>query len=276
MDVAADRGEDDLPARGALHAVHELLEVGDRGLHGLGGEQDEGQLQLAAAEQVPDLRHAVEQVGVDDVERGLRLQRDIQVLDQADLLSLDDPPPQAAEDVLGGVAFLAASRLLGAELAGLPPTDGWGNSPILSVHLWHDREIRLPGVMALVGTRTQWLFDGPAGNPSYRNAVISAADDLVTWPAEKVVELVRRELAETVPAIGQARLVHARVIKARRATPVFGTRAATSRPPTATRLVNLWLAGDWIETGFPSTLEGAALSGHRAAQAIVAGRAGRG
>ena len=40
------------------------------------------------------------------------------------------------------------------------------------------------------------------------------------------------------------------------------------RPATATDVPGLYLAGDWIETGLPATIEGAAISGRRAAEAI--------
>jgi uncharacterized protein with NAD-binding domain and iron-sulfur cluster len=42
-----------------------------------------------------------------------------------------------------------------------------------------------------------------------------------------------------------------------------------ARPATRTRLTGLWLAGDWIDTGLPGTIESAVLSGHWAAQAIL-------
>jgi uncharacterized protein with NAD-binding domain and iron-sulfur cluster len=45
------------------------------------------------------------------------------------------------------------------------------------------------------------------------------------------------------------------------------------RPGTRTAIAGLYLAGDWVDTGLPATLEGAALSGHRAARAALGGRA---
>jgi uncharacterized protein with NAD-binding domain and iron-sulfur cluster len=43
------------------------------------------------------------------------------------------------------------------------------------------------------------------------------------------------------------------------------------RPPPTTAVPNLFLAGDWTQTGLPATIEGAVLSGRRAAAlAIVA------
>jgi uncharacterized protein with NAD-binding domain and iron-sulfur cluster len=44
------------------------------------------------------------------------------------------------------------------------------------------------------------------------------------------------------------------------------------RPPTVTPLAGFYLAGDWTDTGLPATIEGAVLSGHRAAEAVLANR----
>ena len=41
-----------------------------------------------------------------------------------------------------------------------------------------------------------------------------------------------------------------------------------ARPQTRTGVPGLFLAGDWIDTGLPATIEGAALSGRRAAEAL--------
>ena len=69
MDIALDGGEHDLAARGGVGLLHELLEVGDGGLHGLGRLQHLGHDQLVVVEQPADLRHAGHQRAVDDVER---------------------------------------------------------------------------------------------------------------------------------------------------------------------------------------------------------------
>jgi uncharacterized protein with NAD-binding domain and iron-sulfur cluster len=48
-----------------------------------------------------------------------------------------------------------------------------------------------------------------------------------------------------------------------------------ARPATATDLPGFALAGDWIDTGLPGTIESAVVSGHRAADLIRAGAIGR-
>jgi len=48
-----------------------------------------------------------------------------------------------------------------------------------------------------------------------------------------------------------------------------GSPGQPPRPATTTPLRNFYLAGDWIDTGLPGTIESAVLSGHRAARAII-------
>jgi uncharacterized protein with NAD-binding domain and iron-sulfur cluster len=42
-----------------------------------------------------------------------------------------------------------------------------------------------------------------------------------------------------------------------------------ARPATRTALPGFFLAGDWIDTGLPGTIESAVVSGHRAAAAVL-------
>ncbi|GAA4945797.1 hypothetical protein GCM10023238_10170 [Streptomyces heliomycini] len=71
------------------------LEVRDGGLHHLGGLEHERQLHLAGAEQLTDHLHAVQEGVVDDVEGLAGRQGLVQVLFEAVLLSVDDPPLEA-------------------------------------------------------------------------------------------------------------------------------------------------------------------------------------
>ena len=145
-------------------------------------------------------------------------------------------------------------------------------SPILGVHLWFDRPVTDLPHMVLVDSPLQWVFNrgvDPATNRQYLHAVISAAQDWVDLPAEEILRRVRGELSAYLPAAVDADLVDGRVIKERRATfaPVPGVDAI--RPPASGAVENLFLAGDWCQTGWPATMEGAVRSGYLAAAAVV-------
>jgi uncharacterized protein with NAD-binding domain and iron-sulfur cluster len=77
-----------------------------------------------------------------------------------------------------------------------------------------------------------------------------------------------RELARLVPGAADARVLHRMVYKARSATFAATPAVEQLRPKPATEWSNFWLAGDWTDTGYPATIEGAILSGRRAAEAV--------
>jgi len=75
-------------------------------------------------------------------------------------------------------------------------------------------------------------------------------------------------LAEFFPTVREARLVKSALIKEVRAT--FGVPPGIdeARPTAQSPWPNCFLAGDWTATGWPSTMESAARSGHLAAEAL--------
>jgi len=144
-------------------------------------------------------------------------------------------------------------------------------SPITAVHLWFDRPvIDLPHAV-LVGRVSQWVFrpDDAAGH-GYCQVVISASRGLLGGDRERLVETVVAELRVVFPAAREARLVEAKVVTD--PTAVLSVRPGVEavRPPARTAVPNLFLAGDWTATGWPSTMEGAARSGRLAADALAA------
>jgi zeta-carotene desaturase len=84
----------------------------------------------------------------------------------------------------------------------------------------------------------------------------------------EVLDLALRELAEFFPAVRQASLLKGHVVKEMRAT--FSARPGLRRPGPHTHLPNVFVAGDWTDTGWPSTMEGAVRSGYAAAEAVAA------
>jgi zeta-carotene desaturase len=86
----------------------------------------------------------------------------------------------------------------------------------------------------------------------------------------ELTHLATRQVIQALPAASTRRLVRSVVIREQRST--FSLEpGAPPRPPTRTPVPGVFLAGDWTETGLPATIEGAVLSGHRAADAVLAG-----
>jgi uncharacterized protein with NAD-binding domain and iron-sulfur cluster len=71
--------------------------------------------------------------------------------------------------------------------------------------------------------------------------------------------------ANKVLGNSSGRLPAWRIIKERRATFAQTPDQVASRPGSATTLRNLFLAGDWTDTGLPATIEGSVRSGFKAA-----------
>ena len=150
-------------------------------------------------------------------------------------------------------------------------------SPITGVHFWFDREVMTEPFLTLLDHITQWVFNKtflygePAGGTQYLQLVISASYDLVPKSRQEIIDLFRSELAEILPASRDAQLEKATVVKEISAT--FSPRPGVDkwRLPQKSSVANLYLAGDWTRTGWPSTMEGAVRSGYLAAEAVLAG-----
>jgi uncharacterized protein with NAD-binding domain and iron-sulfur cluster len=84
------------------------------------------------------------------------------------------------------------------------------------------------------------------------------------------VELCRQELARLIPAAREAELLRSVVIRENAATFSPEPGCDRWRPAQRTPIRNLLLAGDWTQTGWPATMEGAVRSGYLAAEAILA------
>jgi zeta-carotene desaturase len=166
-------------------------------------------------------------------------------------------------------------------LPGLPPAEGaeelagqierhehW---PICSVHLWFDREITELEHAALLDHEIHWMYNqsrlqGRGGN--YIELVVSATRAFAALPREAAIDQALRELAEFFPLVKEAKLEKVALVKEVRAT--FGVPPGidASRPSAVSPWPSLFISGDWAQTGWPSTMESAARSGHLAAEAV--------
>jgi zeta-carotene desaturase len=146
------------------------------------------------------------------------------------------------------------------------------HSPITGVHLWFDRSITQLPHATLLDRTIQWMFNKDSGR--YVQAVVSASRSLTEMPRKEVIDLTLRELAEFFPAVREAKLEKAHVVKEVRATFSAKPGLESLRPVSATKFTNLALAGDWTRSGWPATMEGAVRSGYLAAEAVAASAGG--
>ena len=145
------------------------------------------------------------------------------------------------------------------------------SSPIITIYLWLDRPIIDSEFVALLDSSVQWIFNKSKilnlqdSARQYLSLVISGAAEYVEMGKEEIVRLAMEDLRKAIPQAREARVMHSLVIKEKRATfsPKPGLEAL--RPSTKTQFENFFLAGDWTNTGYPATIEGAVMSGRRAA-----------
>jgi squalene-associated FAD-dependent desaturase len=180
-----------------------------------------------------------------------------------------------ADALVLAVPHVAAAGLLEGSKAGFgpPQAEALGSSPIIAVHLWFDRRICEQSWAGLLDSEMHWVFDrsviGEAKGAGYIAMVSSAAGRLARMDKRQLQRFALDELHRFFPLAKRAELRRVRVLKERRATPLFRPETIGLRPTAATGIDNLSLAGDWTATGLPATLEGAASSGHSAAALIT-------
>jgi hydroxysqualene dehydroxylase len=185
----------------------------------------------------------------------VRLEQRVESLDEidADAIVVAVPPRESA-------------RLLGE------PGPALEDSPIVSVHLWFDRQLLDQPLAALIGTDAHWVFDRGSltghrpERGQYLTVVSSGVPELLEVRGRDLVERIAGQLTER---LGDAELLWSRVSREPYAT--IALRAGVQRPGVETSRPNIARAGAWTETGWPATMESAVRSGRRAAQHILSG-----
>ena len=147
-------------------------------------------------------------------------------------------------------------------------------SPISGLHLWFDRQITDLPHAVLVGTVAQWVFRQPWEDKQvsagyYYQVVISASKSARCLPRQELIDIVLRELQNTFPEAQSANLVQSKVVTDPKSVFSVTPQFEELRPPSRTGLPWLHLAGDWVATGWPATMESAVISGRMAAASVV-------
>ena len=183
--------------------------------------------------------------------------------------------PLSISQVVAAVPWFALGPLLVGEVAPMAAivasASAMASKPIVTVNLWYDRTVMDDAFVGLPGREMQWVFDkrrafGEAA--SHLSLVASGADALVGADDTTLVALAAREVAASIPGARGAVLDRGTVIREKRATFSLAP-GEPDRPGVATPIGGLFLAGDWIDTGLPGTIESAAAAGHLAAGSLL-------
>jgi squalene-associated FAD-dependent desaturase len=156
-------------------------------------------------------------------------------------------------------------------------------SPIVNLWAVVDRRVFEPPFVGLVSSPMHWIFDRDTIEPEAKarrgdrsedrliSATISGARAFIEDDASSLRELFVQELARYFPD-RPVRVKQFRAVKEKRATISHAAGTYMRRPETRAPIQGLWLAGDWVRTGIPATIEGAVQSGHDAAAALLGER----
>jgi squalene-associated FAD-dependent desaturase len=137
---------------------------------------------------------------------------------------------------------------------------------IVNAHFRFDPPKYLPPILGVVGGLVEWLF----AFPQRLSITISGADRLVDMPREELAQAIWRDICKAGGVQGE--LPPWQIVRERRATFEATPEQNALRPGASTAWKNLFLAGDWTDTGLPATIEGSVRSGDRAADLVLASR----
>ena len=144
-------------------------------------------------------------------------------------------------------------------------------SPIVSINVWFDRPVMPEPVAGLLGTECQWAFNRSMILNAWERPcvalVISAASGHVHLPQKDLIRLAVDDIRRLFPDARTACVTRAFAVKERDAT--LSPAVGIFRPKQQSPWRNLFLAGDWTDTGLPATIESAVISGHRCAEMIL-------
>jgi squalene-associated FAD-dependent desaturase len=149
------------------------------------------------------------------------------------------------------------------------------HAPIVALHVWYDRPVMDDALACFSGSSLQWVFNKTRmqgegdRDGQYICVSISGAWDFAQTPRSQIETELLAELARALPRARSANVRRALVIKHPHATFRCLPGVNRLRPQTQSPLPNLLLAGEWVQTGWPGTMEGAVRSGAAAARKLI-------
>ena len=140
---------------------------------------------------------------------------------------------------------------------------------IVNAHFRYDPPGDCPPLTGVIGGLVEWLF----AFPQRLSITISNGDRLVSMPREELARAIWRDICKTAglsDTVAEGDLPPWQIVRERRATFASTPKQNAMRPGPKTSVANLFVAGDWTDTGLPATIEGSVRSGDRAADLVLA------
>ena len=137
-------------------------------------------------------------------------------------------------------------------------------STIINIHLWLKEKSFPQGFFGLINSTLHWVFN----KGSHLNIVISDAGELASKSDQELIEMCKSEMQKFF-LLNPEMISNYKIIKEKRATFIPSIDILDKRPQQKIEIKNIILAGDWVDTGLPSTIESAVNSGRVAADLIL-------
>lgn len=146
------------------------------------------------------------------------------------------------------------------------------DSPALTVHLRIDQALQAPRLVLFARRNFHWLAGRPSPNRggTIISVVATGTPELAVRTNQELTELALRELVYAYPGTDTGKLLDSRIVREPRAFLTLRPGTRVLRPLPQSPFRNLYLGGDWTDTGLPATLESAITSGANCADIITA------
>lgn len=162
----------------------------------------------------------------------------------------------------------------------VPDLSWFRPSPYISTYLWFSRKLTRERFWARIWSPNNLNYDfydlsnirsrAREGSLIATNCIFS--ERLASESDESIIEATLSELAEFLPGATRDGLQHARVHRIAMAIVMPQPGFERRRPATRTSIRGLYLAGDWVRTAVPESMESAVRAGFLAAEAAAADR----
>ena len=144
------------------------------------------------------------------------------------------------------------------------------HASIVNIHIWLNTKIMNDQFINIIDSPLQWIFNKSLDDNKYQIIDISISDskDLLQKTTIDIMDLVFSELKDIFSEFDVKFVDKYKIIKERKATFRCTPNSKEYRLTNISPVDNLYIAGDWVDTGWPSTMESAALSAYNAVNVI--------
>ncbi len=193
-------------------------------------------------------------------------------------IKLSDNSLITADAYVSALPFNELLKLLPVQLSKIPffsKTNKLNSSPILGIHIWYDRPVMEGELMTFIDSPIQWVFNKTIiqnhnlYSSQYICISVSGAWEYINESKETLLDIFSTEMRRLFPKAQTANIEKFLVVKQPEATLRCNLGVTKLRPSQKTPIPNMFLAGEWTDTGWPSTMESAVRSGTLAANFVI-------